>query len=99
MRTFLLILLAFVAGVLILVAVFAWQGRAAREYGRAAVQAAVAPGLSPNASYDVDCADLLKREPPSTVQSCKVSVKDGQATATLTLEGGRGFRVDGAAGP
>lgn len=34
MRTFLLILLTFVVGVMVLVAVYSWQGRTAREYGR-----------------------------------------------------------------
>ncbi|EYB68245.1 hypothetical protein DEIPH_ctg025orf0092 [Deinococcus phoenicis] len=91
MRTFLLILLAFVAGVMILVAVFSWQGRAAREYGREAVQAAQRVGLSPDA--ETPCADLLKRPPPATVQSCVVKAAGGQATATVTLEGNRAFRV------
>lgn len=93
MRTFLLILLAFVAGVLVFVAVLSWQGRAAREYGRQAAQTAVRGGLSPNAAYEVSCQEVLKRKPPNTVQSCVVNVKDGRAVATLRLEGQRTFQV------
>lgn len=93
MRTFLLIVLAFVAGIMVLVAVFSWQGRTAREYGREAARAAVRGGFPPNAADDVDCQDLLKRELPATTQSCVVNVKEGKATATLTLEGGRVFQV------
>jgi hypothetical protein len=90
MRTFLLILLAFVAGVAVLVAVFSWQGRAAREYGQEAAQAAQRVGLS---GPETPCAALLKREVPTTVQSCVVRLEDGQPSATLTLEGNRAFRV------
>lgn len=90
MRTFLLILLAFVAGVAVLVALFAWQGRAAREYGRAAAQAAQRVVLS---APQTPCAALLRREPPATVQSCVVRLEAGQPSATLTLEGGRAFRI------
>ncbi|WP_019586789.1 hypothetical protein [Deinococcus apachensis] len=93
MRTFLLILLTFVAGVMVFVAVLSWQGRAAREYGREAVQAAARGGLSANAAYEVSCQELLKRKFPNTVQSCVVKVKDGRATATLRLEGQRTFQV------
>ncbi|GAA5531662.1 hypothetical protein [Deinococcus aluminii] len=90
MRTFLLILLAFVAGVMVLVAAFSWQGRAAREYGREAVQAAQRAGLS---APERLCTDLLSRKPPAGVQSCVVRAEDGQLSAVVTLEGGRAFRV------
>ncbi|WP_034383637.1 hypothetical protein [Deinococcus sp. YIM 77859] len=90
MRTFLLILLAFVAGVLMMVAAFAWQGRAARGYGQEAVQAATRAGLT---STETPCSELLKREPPSLVEACVVKVEGTQKAATVTLEGGRTFRV------
>ncbi|MEW6420917.1 MAG: hypothetical protein AB1511_04210 [Deinococcota bacterium] len=90
MRTFLLILLAFVAGIMMLVAAFAWQGRAAREYAREAVQAAERAGRSAPVR---ECADLLNRRPPATVQSCVVRAERGQLFAIVTLEGGRAFRV------
>ncbi|ABF45300.1 hypothetical protein Dgeo_1000 [Deinococcus geothermalis DSM 11300] len=90
MRTFLLILLAFVAGIMLLVAVFSWQGRAAREYAREAVQAAERAGMS---APERECADLLKRRLPATVQSCVVRAEGEQRFAIVTLEGGRAFRV------
>jgi len=93
MRTFGLILLAFLAGVLLLVAALSWQGREAREYGRAAVQAAGGQGSASAVSYTLACADLIGRPLPGTVQKCEVEVRDGQAGAVLTLEGGRVFRV------
>ncbi|MBB5233225.1 hypothetical protein [Deinococcus budaensis] len=90
MRTFGLILLAFVAGVAVLVAVLSWQGRAAREYGREAVRAAAQAGPL---TAERPCAAVLGREPPATVQGCVVGPVEGQARATLTLEGGRVFQV------
>jgi len=90
MRTFLLIMLAFVAGVAVLVAALSWQGRAAREYGREAVRAAVQAGPL---TGERPCADLLKRELPATVESCVVGPVEGEPRATVTLEGGRAFRV------
>lgn len=85
MRTFGLILLAFVTGVGLMVAALSWQGRAAREYAGEAVQAAVRAGIT----QETPCAAVLKREPPATVQNCVVGVQDGQLAATVTLEGGR----------
>ncbi|GAA5512070.1 hypothetical protein Dcar01_00784 [Deinococcus carri] len=92
MRTYGLILLAFVAGVMVLVAAFAWQGRSAREYGRAAVQAAQQAGLTAR-TPDRLCADLLKRPPPGGVQKCVVKAAGGQLAAVVTLEGERTFQV------
>lgn len=89
MRTFLLILLAFVAGVMMMVAAFSWQGRAARAYGQEAVRAALQADLR----TETACAALLGHPPPSVVRSCAVKVEDGRATATVTLEGGRTFRA------
>lgn len=90
MRTFVLILLAFVAGVAVLVAALSWQGRAAREYGREAARAAVQAGPL---TGDTPCAALLRREPPATVERCVVGALEGGPRATLTLEGGRSFQV------
>ncbi|SMB93512.1 hypothetical protein [Deinococcus hopiensis] len=93
MRSFGLILLAFVAGVMIMVAAFAWQGRAAREYGREALRAAQKSGLSAGVTYTVGCAELVKRPLPGGVQGCEVEVKDAGASAVVRVEGGRVFRV------
>lgn len=93
MRTFGLILLAFVAGVMIMVAAFSWQGRAAREYGREAARAMERTNPSPSASYLVDCTELVKRPAPKDVERCEVMVVNGQAVAQVRLEGGRAFEV------
>lgn len=85
MRTFGLILLAFVTGVGLMVAALSWQGRAAREYAQEAVRAAVKMGVV----AEISCEAVLGREPPATVQTCVVGVEDGQPAATVTLEGGR----------
>lgn len=85
MRTFGLILLAFVTGVGLMVAALSWQGRAAREYAGEAVRAAVRAGVT----QQTPCAAVLNRDPPVTVESCAVDLQEGELTATVTLEGGR----------
>ena len=94
MRTFGLILLAFASGVMILVAAFSWQGRAAREYGREAARAMEQTNPSPSASYLVTCTELVKRPAPKDVERCEVDVMNGQAVARVQLEGGRTFEVE-----
>ncbi|WP_102125081.1 hypothetical protein [Deinococcus planocerae] len=93
MRTFLWILVAFLALVGSLVASFAWQGRAAREYGLGAVRAAQQRGLSPTTPAGLNCAGLVNRPPPGPVERCVVRVENDRLAAILTLEGGRVFRV------
>jgi hypothetical protein len=93
MRTFVWILLAFVALVGVLVAVFSWQGRAAREYGLEAVRVVRERNLTPTGPGGLPCAELLNRPPPKPVERCVVTVEDGKLAATLTLEGNRVFRV------
>ncbi|BDP41780.1 hypothetical protein DAETH_17490 [Deinococcus aetherius] len=93
MRTFVGILMAFVVLVGILVVYFFSQGRAVRDYGLEAVRAAQQGGLSPNTPAGVNCAELLGRQPPSNVERCVVRVESGRLAATLTVEGGRVFRV------
>ena len=91
-RTFLWILLAFVAGVAAMVAVMSVQGRAAREYGDMVIQAAGRQDA--RASFDRPCAQVLpgKAVPPNVV-SCVLEVRQGQPTAVLKVEGERQYRV------
>ncbi|WP_216318979.1 hypothetical protein [Deinococcus aestuarii] len=93
MRTFVWILVAFLALVGILVTYFSWQGRTARDYGLEAVRAAQQRGLTPITPAGVNCAEVLGRRPPSNVERCVVRVENGRLAATLTLEGGRVARV------
>lgn len=85
--------MAFLALVGSLVGYFSWQGRAAREYGREAVQAARQRGLTPTTPAGLDCAGLVNRPPPGPVERCVVRVENDRLAAILTLEGGRVFRV------
>ncbi|MEF2277969.1 hypothetical protein V3W47_06620 [Deinococcus sp. YIM 134068] len=93
MRSFVWILVGFLAFVGILIAVFSWQGRAAREYGLEAVRAAQERNLTPGGEEGLNCAEILNRLPPEPVERCVVGLEDGKLTATLTLEGNRVFRV------
>lgn len=93
-RTFLWILLGFCALIGLLVATFSFQGRAARQYGSRAVQAALASRPSPNISYEQNCADLLNTPLPDTVTSCTVKVVAGKPEALLNIEGGRQYRLN-----
>ncbi|MFB9992119.1 hypothetical protein ACFFLM_09125 [Deinococcus oregonensis] len=92
-RSFLWILVGFCALIGLLVATFSFQGRAAREYGSRAVQAALASSPSPNISYEQNCTDLLKSPLPDTVTSCTVKVVSGKPEAVLNIEGGRQYRL------
>ncbi|MHA0034436.1 hypothetical protein [Deinococcus sp. PESE-13] len=91
-RTFLWILLAFVAGVALMVAVLSVQGRAAREYGSLVIQAAGPQNAQ--ATFDRPCAQVLPGKPvPPNVISCVLEVHQGQPTAVLKVEGERQYRV------
>jgi len=92
-RSFLWILVGFFALIGLLVATFTFQGRAAREYGSRAVQAALSSNPSPNISYEQNCADLLKTPLPDTVTSCTVKVTAGKPEVVLNVEGGRQYRL------
>ena len=92
-RTFWLILLAFVAGIAMLVAALSWQGRAAREYAKDVLEAVQATKPSPNVSYTQKCAQARPAALPAGVLDCDVSVKSGQAQVTLQLEGNRRYTL------
>ncbi|UQN06232.1 hypothetical protein [Deinococcus sp. QL22] len=92
-RTFLWILGGFIATIGLLVATFSFQGRAARDYGSRAVQAALASQPSPSISYEQPCADLLNMPLPDTVEKCVIRVVSGAPEAILDVEGGRQYRM------
>ncbi len=92
-RTFIWILGGFLAVIGLLVATFSFQGRAARDYGSRAVQAAIASKPSPSISYEQPCADLLNMPLPDTVDKCVVRVISGTPEAILEVEGGRQYRI------
>lgn len=92
-RTFWLILLAFVAGIAMLVAALSWQGRAAREYAQDVLEAVQATKPSSNVSYTQKCAQALPAALPAGVLDCDVSVQGGQAQVTLQLEGNRRYTL------
>jgi hypothetical protein len=92
-RSFLWILLGFFALIGILVATFTFQGRAARDYGSRAVQAALTSKPSPNISYEQNCADLLNTPLPDTVDKCVIRVMGGMPEAIVDVEGGRQYRI------
>lgn len=91
-RTFLWILLGFLAAVGAMVAVLSVQGRAAREYGSLVLQAAGPQNAQAN--FDRPCAQVLpgKAVPPN-VLGCVLEVRQGQPTAVLRVEGDRQYRV------
>ncbi|PNY82432.1 hypothetical protein [Deinococcus koreensis] len=92
-RTFWLILLAFVAGIGMLVAALSWQGRAAREYAGDVLEVVQATKPSPNVSYTQKCLEARPGALPSGVLDCDVRVRQGRALVTLQLEGGRQYRL------
>lgn len=92
-RTFWLILLAFVTGIGMMVAVLAWQGRGARDYARSVREAVLAGNPSPNASYSVGCGQVKPGALPPGVTSCEVKVLAGAVSVHLVYEGGRTFTL------
>lgn len=92
-RTFWLILLAFVAGIGLLVAALSWQGRAAREYAQDVLEAVQATNPSPNVSYTQKCTEARPGALPPGVLDCNVSVRAGQAQIVLSLEGSRRYTL------
>lgn len=88
------ILVAFAAGLGMLVASLAWQGRVNREYGQAVYRAVMASRPDVKLSYEQPCAAVLSRPLPAGVVGCEVVVAQGQATVTVQLEGNRQYQVN-----
>lgn len=92
-RTFGLVILGFVAGIALMVAVLSAQGRALREYAVRVQSAVLATGPSVNVSYGQPCVDALPGALPSGVLSCDVQVSSGQVSVLMQLERDREFRL------
>ncbi|WP_229843942.1 hypothetical protein [Deinococcus indicus] len=92
-RTFGLVVLGFVAGIALMVAVLSAQGRALREYAVRVQSAVLATGPSVNVSYGQPCVDALPGALPSGVLSCDVQVEGGQVSVLMQLERERQFRL------
>ncbi|MFC6748803.1 hypothetical protein [Deinococcus aquaticus] len=92
-RTFGLVILGFVAGIALMVAVLSAQGRALREYAVRVQTAVLATGPSVNVSYGQPCVDALPGALPSGVLSCDVQVSSGQVSVLMQLERDREFRL------
>lgn len=92
-RTFGLVVMGFVAGIALMVAVLSAQGRALREYAVRVQSAVLATGPSVNVSYGQPCVDALPGALPSGVLSCDVQVEGGQVSVLMQLERERQFRL------
>ncbi len=92
-RSFFLILLAFVAGIGVIVATLAFQGRAARDYGGRVLQAVQATNPSANASYGIKCVTALPGPLPRGILDCDVTVDRGRVGVVLQAEGDRQYRL------
>lgn len=92
-RTFGLVVLGFVAGIALMVAVLSAQGRALREYAVRVQSAVLATGPSVNVSYGQPCVDALPGALPSGVLSCDVQGEGGQVSVLMQLERERQFRL------
>ncbi len=90
-RTFWLILLGFFAGIGMLVAALAWQGKDARDYARSVREAVLAGEPSPNASYSVGCGQVKPGPLPRGLTDCDVQVLAGAVSVHLSFEGGREY--------
>lgn len=88
-RTFWLILLGFFAGIGMLVAVLAWQGKEARDYARSVREAVLAGGRSADAPFTVGCEQVKPGPLPRGVTACEVQVVAAAVGVHLTFEGGR----------
>ncbi|ACO45768.1 hypothetical protein DEDE109153_03585 [Deinococcus deserti] len=93
MRTFMWIVVGFVAAIGILVATLSVMGRGMRDYGQAAARAVQATRPAPGTNFTRPCADVLNKPMPGGVVSCMVMVKNGQVTALLKVEGDKQYRV------
>lgn len=92
-RTFYWILLAFVAGIGIIVATLAVQGKAARDYGGRVLQAVQAGNPSENASYSLKCVTALPGPLPRGILDCNVTVNRGKVGVVLQAEGDKQYRL------
>ncbi|GGL67995.1 hypothetical protein GCM10010840_02440 [Deinococcus aerolatus] len=92
-RSFFLILLAFAAGIGVIVATLAFQGRAARDYGGRVMQAVQATNPSANASYGLKCVTALPGPLPRGILDCDVTVDRGRVGVVLQAEGDRQYRL------
>ncbi|MDV6374542.1 hypothetical protein [Deinococcus arenicola] len=92
-RTFVWILVAFVAGIGILVATLAVQGKAARDYGQQVLQAVQASKPSENASYGLKCVTALPGPLPRGILDCDVTVNRGKVGVILQAEGDKQYRL------
>ncbi|WP_343759642.1 hypothetical protein [Deinococcus depolymerans] len=92
-RTFGLVILGFVAGIALMVAVLSAQGRALREYAVRVQAAVLATGPSVNVSYGQKCVDALPGALPSGVLDCDVQVAGGRVSVLMQLERERQFRL------
>lgn len=88
-RTFIGVLVAFLAGIGVLLAAMSWQGRVVREYGQTVLKAAQAAPLT----GDRPCADVVDDPLPSNVLTCTVETAEGQPTVVLSLRGDRQYRL------
>jgi hypothetical protein len=93
LRTFFWILLAFVAGIGVIVATLAVQGRAARDYGARVLQAVQATNPSGSASYALKCTAALPEPLPRGILDCGVTVDRGKVSVVLQAEGDRQYRL------
>lgn len=92
-RSFFLILLAFVAGIGIIVATLAFQGRAARDYGGRVIEAVQDTKPSENVSYAQKCTEALPGPLPRGILDCDVTVDRGRVSVVLQAEGDRQYRL------
>lgn len=88
-RTFIGVLVAFLAGIGVLLAAMSWQGRVVREYGQTVLKAAQAAPLN----GDRPCAEVVDDPLPSNVLTCTVETAEGQPTVVLSLRGDRQYRL------
>lgn len=93
MRTFFWILLAFVAGIGVIVATLAFQGRAARDYGGRVIQAVRGTNPAANASYGLKCVTALPEPLPRGILDCDVTVDRGRVGVVLQAEGDKQYRL------
>lgn len=93
MQTFFWILLAFVAGIGVIVATLAVQGKAARDYGQRVVQAVQATKPSENVSYAQKCTEALPGPLPRGILGCDVTVDRGKVRVVLQAEGDKQYRL------
>lgn len=92
-RTFVLLLIGFLAAVGVMVAYLSAGGRAARDYGDAVLRAAPSASSAPGTSGRQDCRTVLPGRVPRTVQSCVVEYTPRQIEVVVQVEGNRQYRA------